>query len=107
MSTEQDSVLAECPDCKGPYEITAVRFGIISPPSAVFVCNSCGLVQVEATEKSPKVFQRMTVMLGLMIMVFVTFYMVVRLTAIERPPKIDKLLTAVEPRLDFHGVRPR
>jgi hypothetical protein len=98
MSIE-DTGQDECPCCKKPCEIAAVKFSVMLPPSMLFVCNSCGLVQAEATAKSPPFSQRATIVLGLMMVVL---YMVL---AFGQPSYLSKLVTAVEQTLGLGGTQ--
>jgi hypothetical protein len=53
VSTKQDS-LDDCPHCNVPLEIAAVRFGILKPCRALFVCRACGLACSEDDSRYPK-----------------------------------------------------
>jgi hypothetical protein len=49
-----DVVIAEaddCPYCKLPFEIAAVKFRLLTGSSVLLVCSSCGFARPEETRR--------------------------------------------------------
>jgi hypothetical protein len=96
---ERDNGLTECPHCKSPYEIAAVKLSVMQPTSMVLVCKSCGLAHVEAPPASGKLpISALRIAISLVVAAPAVLYMVMWLLAFERPPPVQtgKLATTIE-----------
>lgn len=98
MSIERDDGLIDCPYCRSPYEIAAVKLSIMQETSALFVCTSCGLARAEAPSPStnlPKFARRVAI--GLILAAPAVLYIVMWLLALEyQPARTGKLANSIE-----------
>ncbi|WP_291696278.1 hypothetical protein [Bradyrhizobium sp.] len=93
----QDQAASLCPNCKGAYEIAAVKFNALRTTSMLFVCASCALTLVDAPSQKPKWpswFRRGAPALALVITVPIALCLALwLLVAEERPFPANELAT--------------
>jgi hypothetical protein len=52
----------DCPHCKRPFEITAIKSSRLGRNVALFVCPGCGLARIEAHDARRKLRNRISVL---------------------------------------------
>ena len=105
--------MADCPYCKGSYQIAAVKFSLARETTLLFVCTSCGAVRVEAPSVSKnwhRAASWFAVALGLAMTACIVLYATIRMSDFEqRPTHAGRLTATVEQggrQVEFQTHRP-
>jgi hypothetical protein len=94
---EPDDEPAECPHCKGSYEVAAVKLSIVQPTAMVLVCRSCGLARVEVPPMSTPPRSAWRVAMSLMVAAPVVLYFIMWLfVSVHQPVRAGRLAISIE-----------